>query len=38
MLASIERLAFGAFSILARCKRTQSATRTLAVIPALNVD
>jgi hypothetical protein len=38
VLARFERLAFGAFSVLARCKRTDSATRPLAVIPALDVD
>jgi hypothetical protein len=38
VFASFERLAFGAFSVLARGKRTDSATRTLAVVPALDVD
>ncbi len=37
-LTGFERLAFGALSILPRCKRTNSATRTLAVVPALDVD
>ncbi len=38
VLARFERLAFGALGVLARCKRTDSATRTLAVVPALDVD
>jgi len=37
-LARFERLAFGALSLLARCKRTYRATRTLAVVPAFDID
>jgi hypothetical protein len=38
VLARFERLAFGALTLLARCKRTYCATRTLAVVPALDID
>lgn len=38
VIARFERLALGALSLLARCKRTYCATRTLTVVPALDID
>lgn len=38
VLARFERLAFGALSLLARCERTYCATRTFAVVRALDIN